>query len=121
MIESFIDIRDQKSSESDRLQKEKLQGVIELAGAVCHEINQPMQAVSGHADLLMLDVKPEDRIYKRVASISEQVTRMGEITKKLMSITRYKTKDYLTGQIFDIEQAASEEEEPPGDCKPALL
>ncbi|MCP3954275.1 MAG: PAS domain S-box protein [Desulfobacterales bacterium] len=122
LIESFIDIRDQKSSESDRMQKEKLQGVIELAGAVCHEMNQPMQAVSGHADLLMLDVQPEDRIHKRVASIAEQVTRMGEITKKLMSITRYKTKDYLSGQIFDIEQAASEEEEPlPASHKTAQL
>ncbi|MFH1984659.1 MAG: PAS domain S-box protein [Pseudomonadota bacterium] len=113
LIESFIDIRDQKNSEYNRLVKEKMQGVIELAGAVCHEMNQPMQAVSGYADLLMLDVAPEDRIYKRVSSIAEQVARMGEITKKLMSITRYKTKDYLTGKIFDIERAASKEEEPP--------
>jgi len=107
LIESFIDIRDQKNSESDRLQREKLQGVIELAGAVCHEMNQPMQAVSGHADLLMLEVTPDDRVHRRVSTIAEQVTRMGEITKKLMSITHYKTKDYLSGQIFDIEQAAS--------------
>ena len=107
LIESFIDIRDQKNSESERLQREKLQGVIELAGAVCHEMNQPMQAVSGHADLLMLEVNPDDRVHRRVATIAEQVTRMGEITKKLMSITHYKTKDYLSGQIFDIEQAAS--------------
>ena len=109
LIESFIDIRDQKNSEIDRLQREKLQGVIELAGAVCHEMNQPMQAVSGYADLLMLGVNPDDPVYRRVAMIAEQVERMGKITKKLMSITCYKTKDYLSGQIFDIEQAATGE------------
>jgi len=113
LIESFIDLRDQKQSEVERLQREKLQGVIELAGAVCHEMSQPMQAVSGHADLLMLEAEPTDRQYARVATISEQVSRMAEITKKLMSITRYRTKDYLSARIFDIDQAASVEEENP--------
>ncbi len=106
-----IEFRDQKRSEFERRQKEKLQGVIELAGAVCHEMNQPMQAVSGYAELLLMDVTPVDRHYARLAAISKQVTRMGAITKKLMSITRYKTKGYLSGQIIDIDQAASEGEE----------
>jgi len=109
LIESFIDMRDQKHSEFERMQREKLQGVIELAGAVCHEMNQPMQAVSGHADLLMLEADKNDPLYKRVETIAGQVARMGEITKKLMSITRYKTKDYLSGQIFDIDQATADE------------
>jgi PAS domain S-box-containing protein len=111
LIESFIDMRDQKHSEVERMQREKLQGVIELAGAVCHEMNQPMQAAAGHADLMLLETNSKDRLYKRVRSIVDQVTRMGEITKKLMSITRYKTKDYLSGRIFDIDQATSKEEE----------
>lgn len=108
LIESFIDMRDQKHSEFERMQREKLQGVIELAGAVCHEMNQPMQAVSGHADLLMLEADANNPLSKRVAAIVDQVTRMSEITKKLMSITRYKTKDYLSGQIFDIDQATAD-------------
>lgn len=108
LIESFIDMRDQKHSEFERMQREKLQGVIKLAGAVCHEMNQPMQAVSGHADLLMLEADANNLLSKRVAAIVDQVTRMSEITKKLMSITRYKTKDYLSGQIFDIDQATAD-------------
>lgn len=121
LIESFIDMRDQKHSEFERMQREKLQGVIELAGAVCHEMNQPMQAVSGHADLLMLEADSNNPLYKRVAAIINQVTRMGEITKKLMSITRYKTKDYLSGQIFDIDQATDAETRSPRQQKTAHL
>jgi len=121
LIESFIDMRDQKHSEFERLQREKLQGVIELAGAVCHEMNQPMQAVSGHSDLLMLETEADNPLLKRVKAIVDQVTRMGEITKKLMSITRYKTKDYLSGQIFDIDQATTEEGKYRRDRKVAHL
>jgi PAS domain S-box-containing protein len=105
LIESFIDIRDRIDSEKERLQKEKLQGVIELAGAVCHEMNQPMQSVSGQTDLLLLEANPEEPVYKRVKAIAEQVERMGEVTRKLMSITRYETKAYPSGHIFDIEKA----------------
>ena len=32
-----------KQAENDRLEREKLRGVIEMAGAVCHEMNQPLQ------------------------------------------------------------------------------
>ncbi|MCK5339748.1 MAG: response regulator transcription factor, partial [Desulfobulbaceae bacterium] len=40
----------------DRLkEREKLQGVLEMAGAVCHEINQPLQAVSGWSEILLMN------------------------------------------------------------------
>ena len=43
------------------------------------------------------------------------VGRMGVITRKLMKITRYETKDYLKGvRIIDIDRAADEPSEPQG-------
>jgi hypothetical protein len=32
---------------------------------------------------------------------------MGDITKKLMNITKFETKDYLDGKIIDINSAAA--------------
>lgn len=87
------------------VEKEKLQGVIEMAGAVCHELNQPMQAVSGYSELLMMGIKDDNPFYDKINRIKTQVYRMGGITKKLMEITRYETKDYLNGKIIDIEKA----------------
>ena len=43
---------DQQSLTRRLLEEEKLRGVLEMAGAICHELNQPMQAISGYADLL---------------------------------------------------------------------
>ncbi len=34
-------------------EKEKFNGVIELAGAVCHEMNQPIQVVSGLSEIVL--------------------------------------------------------------------
>ncbi|HUT64288.1 MAG TPA: response regulator, partial [Anaerolineae bacterium] len=41
------DITERKKTEIERLKREKLQGAIEMAGAACHELNQPLQVISG--------------------------------------------------------------------------
>ena len=88
------------------LEKEKLQGVIEMSGAVCHEMNQPLQVVSGIAELLMLDIEAGSPLHEKVIILQEQAKRMGEITNKLMKITSYKTKAYLDSNIIDIDQSS---------------
>ena len=90
------------------LEKEKLQAVFEMAGAVCHEMNQPLQVVSGVAELLMLEVKNTDPHYEKLMTLMEQTERMGVITNKLMKITKYETKKYLKGKIVDIDKASKE-------------
>jgi DNA-binding response OmpR family regulator len=90
------------------LEKEKFHAVFETAGAVCHELNQPLQVVSGIAELLLLDLKNTDPHYENLMTLMEQTERMGEITHKLMKITTYETKKYLTGKIVDIDKASTE-------------
>jgi phosphoserine phosphatase RsbU/P len=92
------------------VEKEKLQGIIEMAGAVCHELNQPLQVVSASAEMLAHDIEPEHPMFGKVERIMKQVERMGEITRKLMNVTRYETKDYLTTRIVDIEKSTREED-----------
>jgi len=87
-------------------EKEKFQGVLEMAGAVCHELNQPLMVISGYSEMLQIDLSEDDPQYKMIRNISEQVYRLGAITKKLMSITRYKAKNYLAGNIVDIDEAS---------------
>ncbi len=106
LIECFIDITDRKHAEAERMGREKLQGIIEMSGAVCHELNQPLQSISTYSELLMMDMKKEDQSYGQIEKIKGQVDRMGEITKKLMRMTKYETKGYLRGKIIDIDKAS---------------
>lgn len=87
-------------------EKEKLQGVVELAGAICHEMNQPLQAITGYLEIMELDFDDQATLTHGIQSIREQVERMGTITKKLAGITRYETKGYQATQIIDIEKAS---------------
>jgi len=90
------------------LEKEKLQAVFETAGAVCHEMNQPLQVLSGVTELMMLETEKTDRNYEKLMTLMEQTERMGKITNKLMKITKYETKKYLKGKIVDIDKASQE-------------
>ncbi len=94
-------------SESERIYREKLQAVLETVGAICHELNQPMMAISGHTELLMDTLDRDDPVFSKIAKIKSQVERMGAITQRIMGITRYETKDYVQGErIVDIEKSS---------------
>ena len=93
----------------ERLRKERLQGVLEMAGAACHELNQPLQVISGNCDLLLKGFEKDNNVKKRLKNIEESINELSEITKKIMNITRYETKDYLEGiKIIDIDRASAE-------------
>jgi PAS domain S-box-containing protein len=102
------DCTERKKSEEDRVRQEKLEAVLELTGAVCHELSQPMMAIFGYTELVTMRMSKQDPIYDEILKIGQQVDRMGKITAKLMSITRYKTRDYLEGKIIDLDGASDE-------------
>jgi len=96
-------ITDRKLAEQEQVQRERLQGVVEMAGATCHEMNQPLQNI-----FFMIEELSEEHPECPVCDeIKKQVTRIREITNKLEHITSYETKDYIQGtKIIDIDKAS---------------
>jgi len=93
--------------QSELMHREKLRGVLEMAGATCHEFNQPMQVISGYCELLMKELKPGNQEHDQVSKILEAVESMIEVTRKLQSITKYETREYIEGSlIIDIDKAS---------------
>lgn len=100
------DITHRKLAEQEKLQREKLQGVLEMAGATCHELNQPLQIAFALIDRLMEKNTKNENIQK----LEKQLYCMKHITENVSKITSYKTKDYISGQkIIDIEEASRNE------------
>lgn len=90
------------------LEKERLAGVLEMAGAVCHELNQPLQVIQLYVDAIDSAKIKEKSICEALEQIRRQTVRMGSITKKIMQITKYESRDYLEGvRIIDIDKASS--------------
>ena len=63
-------------------------------------------AITGYAELLAMKADKEGPLYADAKKIAAQVQKMGKITQKLMSITKYETKQYLDRKIIDIEKSA---------------
>lgn len=93
MTATVTDISQRNSFEKRILEEERFQGVLEMAGAICHEINQPLQAILGYTELLVMD--PESATSKaNLENIKNQADRLGKITATLANINQYKTVDY---------------------------
>lgn len=100
------DLTEKNRAALHRIQKEKLEGVLETAGAVCHEFNQPLQAISGYTELMAMKLDGHNaRPY--IDKLTAQIERMRDITDKLQGVTRYETKDYAGNtKIIDINKAS---------------
>ncbi len=106
-IATFSDISQRRAAELEKLERERLQGVLEMAGAVCHEINQPLQAILGYSELLLMDSDRGEKEEKNIDYIKGQAARLGKITKKLANITHYRTVEYPGNtKIVDIWKAS---------------
>ncbi len=108
VIGTHTDITERKRAEEEKRHNARLTAALEMAGAVCHELNQPLQVISGRIDLLHLD-STDDRIQASLAVMKEQVDRMGTITRELMGLKKYSNRDYLGNlKITDIHQPPEE-------------
>jgi len=101
LIAMTRDITSRKLAEEERLKREKLQGVLETAGAACHELNQPLQGIF----YLLDEIREENPKSKAAGEIRKQCERLKEITRKMESLTTYVTTDYIKGEkIIDLHK-----------------
>jgi len=107
-IAVLIDATERKKAESERLERERLAGVLEMAGAAAHELNQPLQVALGNAELLASRMSSEDPSFRYVAKLRDEIERMTEIGQKIANISRYEVKKYPGDiHIVDIDKASS--------------
>jgi len=102
----FTDVTERREAEAARERAAKLTATVETAGAVCHELGQPMQAATGYAQLMLAQMETGSPLRGDLQKIVDSIMRMARITRKLNDITRYETKNYLGGKIVDIHRAA---------------
>lgn len=106
----FHDITEREQAKEATLESERLQGVLEMAGAVCHDLSQPVMALLGYSDMIRKAIDADDPLYPKAIKLSEQSKRLKDTTHKLMRITRYETRKYLGNTIVDIEKSSMRKE-----------
>lgn len=107
IIGALRDITSHVRLQEESLARERLQGVIEMAGAAAHELNNPLSAALGIARLLMRDIEAPASQIDDLKTVIGNLERVSEITRKMTRITRYRSKPYVGDiQIIDIDKAS---------------
>jgi nitrogen-specific signal transduction histidine kinase len=102
LLESFLDISAIK-------EKEKLEGVLEMAGAAAHHLSQPTQVLLSGAAYLKRD-QFDDSVREMADIMLDALNRLRELIGRIQSITRYESEDYVQGKrIVDIYKASRDE------------
>ena len=94
----FNDISELQKVEAEKLQTEKIKGALEMTVAMSLKVNQPLQAIMGHSELLRMGLDEDHPCYSNVLTILEQVTKIGKIIGRIGRITEYKTKEFVLGK-----------------------
>lgn len=77
------------------LERERQRVVVELAGAVAHNLKQPLAVAWGYLELLLEDSGlSADVSSTYLREIQESLRSMDEIINQLQQVTRYRTRPY---------------------------
>jgi transcriptional regulator with GAF, ATPase, and Fis domain len=101
-----------KEAQDKLIAQEKLKAVIELAASVNHEVNNPLSAIIGNAQMIELetsDMPPE--IVSRIGAIVDGARRISLITHKLLKIDKLVSESYLgndTATMLNIHESAGD-------------
>jgi signal transduction histidine kinase len=70
-------------------QKEKMQTISDLLKVLCHEMNQPLQAISGYSDLIKLDLMENSSVQRYINQIRAQINKSVSINKRIANVAKY--------------------------------
>lgn len=107
VILAIDDITEQKAIERESLEKNKILTAIETAGAVCHDMNQPLQVLLGYIDTL-LESGTDEFTRECLGEMRKQTLRLRDITRNLQNLQNFKTRKYLNDTtILDVDCSTS--------------
>lgn len=100
---------------------EKIASILETAVAVNHEINNPLTAILGNTQLLLMRAEKlsQDAVAK-IKAIEQSAMRIRQVTRKLLSVVEPITTGYTDNlEMLDIEKSSGtdSQEKPPSESK----
>lgn len=102
---------DAKQDQEREIREERLKAIRETAATVNHEINNPLTAVLGNVQLLLMrsDELGGDFI-RKLKIVEESALRIKDVTQKLMNLNSDRITEYTPGsQMIDLSDTEDQE------------
>ena len=97
-----------RAAEAELARARWLAGIGETTIALEHEINNPLSALLGHAELLLMDrnLSPDQR--EQLQVVREQAARIAEVVRRLAKLKNPRSVEYLEGaRMLDLSDRPS--------------
>jgi PAS domain S-box-containing protein len=106
------DVTRQVARRRRSLRRQKLQGVLEMAGGVAHRMSQPLTIITNIVQEMRQDQNESalDSGKNRLDRLCSQVEELNALIRKVKRINHYATTEYVDGQmIVDLERSSGME------------
>jgi len=81
-----------------RVRKERINAILETAATLNHEINNPLTAVLGNIQLLLMRRDDlDEELLKKLQVVEESALRIRTVMRKMMNISKDTVADYANG------------------------
>jgi signal transduction histidine kinase len=116
-VVTFVSLRDEfedlKRRYQDAVISERMQSVVETAVTINHEINNPLMAILGNTQLLLLKGESlEPELSGKLKLIEQSCLRIQKVTQKLMAMAEPKATFYTNGRrMVDITESVPSKDE----------
>lgn len=101
------DVTDRMKHIKEKTNRDKFQGVLEMAGGVAHRFNQPLTIINNLIKETLSTIEPDDRLFDSITKMQTQIQKLNDITRKVGNIKKYEAVDYVAGiKIVDIDKAS---------------
>src|SRR3954452_13675626 len=97
--------RARRAAEAELARARWLAGIGETTIALEHEINNPLSALLGHAELLLMDEGLSDEQREQLQIIREQAARIADVVRRLARLKNPQSVEYLSGsRMIDLSK-----------------
>jgi two-component system cell cycle sensor histidine kinase/response regulator CckA len=94
-------IKELKNVQARLVQSERLAALGELSAGVAHEINNPLNIITGHAQILLMEENLDSEVKETLEIIKKQVDRASKITNRLLHFSK-RTKPEI--RVMDVNE-----------------
>lgn len=115
VIEAMRDITDQRLLEEEKMKRVKLEGIVQMAGTAAHQLNSPLFAALGVAELLHDDLVKNGlspAIMEDLEMIIRNMREIGTLTRQMAKVTGFEEEGYVgTTRIVKLHSEENNGEE----------